>query len=158
MRDISTAVVNTSTIKVLEIDNNGITAQETKVISDMIIHLEELYIRNNKLGDDGAELLSTGITSSITLRVLDISSNNIGSSETTAIANALTNITSLEELYMSYNKVGDHEVGVLVEKILQAKTLRKLDISRNYIGPLGTIAIANSLPKNTSLEHLHVCR
>ena len=156
VRDISTAVVNTSTIKVLEIDNNGITSQETKVISDMIIHLEELYIRNNKLGDDGAELLSTGITSSITLRVLDISSNNIGSSGTTAIANALTNNTSLEELYMSYNKVGDHEVGVLVEKILQAKTLRKLDISRNYIGPSGTMAIANSLPKNTSLEHLYV--
>ena len=136
---------------VLEIDNNGLTAQEAKIIN----HLEELYISNNKLGDHGAKLLSTGIANSIALRVLDISSNNIASG-IIAIANALANSTSLEEPCMSYNKVGDHEAEVLAEKIIQGKTLRKLDISRNYIGPSGTTAIANVLTKSTSLEYLNV--
>ena len=102
VRDISTAVINTSTVKVLDMMNNGLTAQEAVAMSDMMICLEELDIRDNKLGDHGAELLSEGIANTKTLKVLDISGNNIGPSGTAAIANALTNNTSssVEELYM----------------------------------------------------------
>ena len=100
VRDISTAVITTSTVKVLDMTDNNLTAQEAVAISDMMICLEELHIRYNKLGDHGAELLSEGITNTKTLRVLNIRNNNIGPSGTTAIANALSNNTSLEELYM----------------------------------------------------------
>ena len=100
VRDISTAVISTSAVKVLDMRNNGLTAQEAVAISDMMICLEELDINYNKLGDYGAELLSVGIRDSKTLRILNIEGNNIGSSGTIAIANALAVNASLEELYM----------------------------------------------------------
>ena len=95
VRDISTAVINTSTVKMLDMSGNDLTAQEAVAISDMMICLEELGISENKLCDHGAELLSEGIISTKTLRELKICDNNIGPSGTTAIANALTiNITT----------------------------------------------------------------
>ena len=80
VREISTAVITSSTLKVLSLNNNGITAENAKVISDMMICLEELYISSkrlynrqpsincstNKLSDQGAELLSNGITNTKT--------------------------------------------------------------------------------------------
>ena len=154
VRDISTAVITTSTVKVLGMRSNGLTAQEAVAISDMMICLEELYIRNNKLGDHGAELLSEGITNTKTLRVLNIRCNNIGPSGTTTIANALTNNTLLKKLNISGNKLGDHGAELLLEGITNTKTLRVLYITNNNIGPSGTTAIANALTNNTSLEEL----
>ena len=159
VRDISTTVITTSTVKVLNIGYNNLwlTEQEAVAISDMMICLEELYISANKvhpLGDHEAELLSEGITNTKTLRVLNISDNNIGPSGTTAIANALTNSTSLEELDIGNNKLGDHGAELLSEGITNTKTLRVLNISENNIGPSGTTAIANALTNNTSLEEL----
>ena len=61
VRDITTAVIDTSTVKVLAMNGNGLTAQEAVAISDMIICLEKLYIYRNEFGDHGAELLSEGI-------------------------------------------------------------------------------------------------
>ena len=156
VRDISTAVVTTSTVKVLDMSSNGLTAQEAVAISDMMICLEKLYISGNKLGDHGAELLSEGIANTKILRVLHISFNNIESSGTIAIANALVNNSSLEKLYISGNKLGDHGAELLSEGITKTKTLRVLHISKNKIGPSGTTAIANALTNNTSLEELDI--
>ena len=154
VRDISTAVVTTSTVKELDMRSNDLTAQETVAISDMMICLEELHIGDCRLGDHGAGLLSEGITNTKTLRVLDIRFNNIGPSGTTAIVNALTNNTSLEELLISHNKLGDHGAELLSEGITNTKTLRVLYINNNNIGSSGTTAIANALTNNTSLEDL----
>ena len=126
VRDISTAVINTSTVKVLNMESNGLTAQEVVAISDMMICLEKLYIGDNKLGDHGAELLSEKITNTKTLRVLNISYNNIGPSGTTAIANALTNNTSLEELYMNGNNIELDGAVALGNAITNNKMIKKL--------------------------------
>ena len=61
VRDISTAVINTSTVKVSLISGNDLTALEAAAISDMMICLEKLNISVNRFGDHGAELLSEGI-------------------------------------------------------------------------------------------------
>ena len=105
VRNISTAIINTSTVKLLYMSDNGLTAQEAVAISDMMICLEELVISNNKLGDHGAELLSEGITNSKTLRVLDINNNNIGPLKKTAIANAVKSNASFMQLKMSNHTV-----------------------------------------------------
>ena len=128
VRDIST----TSTIKVLYMRFNDLTAQEAVAISDMMICLEKLDINDNKLGDHGAGLLSVGITNTKTLRVLDISNNNIGPSGTTAIANALTNNTSLEELYMSGNPIEQDGAIALGNAITNNKMLKKLSLVPEY--------------------------
>ena len=154
VRDISTAVINTSTVKVLGMFNNGLTAQEAVAISDMMICLEELDIYSNKLGDHGAELLSEGITNSKTLRKLYISDNNIGPSGTTAIANALTTNTSLQLLYIGYNNIGPSGTTAIANALGNNISLQKLDMNNNEVGQDGAKAIAEAITNNKTLKQL----
>ena len=155
VRDISTAVINTSTVKVLYMRSNGLTPQEAVPISDMMICLEELYIRHNKLGDHGAELLSEGITNTKTLRVLNINYNNIGPSGTTAIANALTNNTSLEKLDMSDNEVGQDGAIAIAKAITYNKTL-KTWLPDDTMDKESAMIIMRSLHCNNSFTKLYL--
>ena len=133
VRDISTAVITTPTVKVLEMMNNGLTAQDASAIPDMMICLEELDISHNKLGDHGAELLSEGIINTNTLRVLNIKFNNIGPSGTTAIANALSINTSLEDLHMcDDNFIGQDTAKALDSAIITNKSLKMLLLYDGY--------------------------
>ena len=159
VRYISTAVVTTSTVKVLSMRSNDLTAQEAGAISDMMICLEELYINDNKLGDHGAELLSEGITNTKTLRVLNISRNNIGPSGTTAIANALANNTSLEKLYMSGNAAGQDGAIALGNAITNNKTIKELLLADQYdydvtVDKESAMIIIKSLYNNNTITKL----
>ena len=156
VRDISTAVVTTSTVKVLNMMSNGLTAQEAVAISDMMICLEELYINGNKLGDHGAELLSEGITNTKTLRVLYICRNNIRPLGTTAIANALTNNTSLEELYMDDNAIGQDGATAIAKAITNNKTLKKLLPSDRTMDKESLMIIMRSLHCNNTITELRL--
>ena len=154
VRDISTAVINTSTVKVLDMRDNGFTAQEPVAISDMITHLEELHINHNTLGDDGAELLSEGITNTKALRVLNISDNNIGLSGTTAIANSLANNTSLQQLYMDDNEVGQDEAIAIAKAITNNETLKTLSPCDYTMDKESTMIIMGSLHCNNTITEL----
>ena len=157
VRDISTAVVTTSTVKVLDTTYNGLTAQEAVAISDMMICLEKLNISYNNLGDHGAELLSEGITNTKTLRVLNISKNNIGPSGITAIANALTNNTSLEELYMIDNAIGQDGATAIAKAITNNKTLKKLSLGDDTMDKESVMIIMRSLHCNNTITGLELC-
>ena len=161
VRDISTAVITTSTVKVLRMEYNSLTAQDASAISDMIICLEGLKIRGNKLGDHGAELLSKGITNTKTLRILKIGDNKIGPSGTTAIANALSHNTSLEKLQMcDDNFIGQDAAKALSSAIINNKTLKKLLLSSYYdnithpIDKESVMIIIRSLYNNNTITDL----
>ena len=167
VRDISTAVITTSTVKVLWMGSNNLTAQEAIAISDMMICLEELDISDNNLGDHGAELLLEGITNTKTLRVLDIRSNNIGPSGTTAIANALSNNTSLEELDMNFNPIrlgGAKALGCAIinnkklkklgNSIINVMTIERIPLDRQPIDKESAMIIIRSLYNNNTITEL----
>ena len=160
VRDISTTVITTSIVKVLDMRCNHLTAQDASAMSDMMICLEVLYISDNDLGGCGAELLLEGITNTKTLRVLYISNNKIGPSGTTAITNALSNNTSLEELYMyDDNFIGQDAAKALGSAIITNKTLKKLllyDVIGN-MHPLdkeSAMIIIRSLYNNNTITEL----
>ena len=129
VRDISTAVINTNTVKVLHMGDNGLTAQEASAISDMMTCLEKLYISFNKLSDDGATIISEGITITNTLRLLDIRYNNISSTGTTTIANKLLHNTSLKGLHMTISKDG---ATPFAQALADNKTLKNLSLSIDH--------------------------
>ena len=156
VRDISTAVITTSTVKVLYMSDNDLTAPEAVAISDMMICLEELHIRCNKLGDHGAELLSEGITNTKTLRLLNIVNNNIGPSGTTAIANALSNNTSLEKLCMrDDNFIGQDAAKALGSAIINNKTLKILALY-GTVDKESAMIIIRSLYNNNIITELEL--
>jgi len=110
-------------------EDNGLTAQEASAISDMMTCLEKLYISFNKLGDDGATIISEGITITNTLRLLDIRCNNISSTGTATIANKLLHNTSLEELHMTISKDGATS---FAQALANNKTLKNLSLSIDH--------------------------
>ena len=154
VRDISTAVTTTSTVKLLDIRDNDITAQKAIAVSDVMICLEELYIGSNKLGDHGAELLSDGIRNTKTLRVLKISNNIIGPLGTTAIAYALADNTSLVEMYMNGNKVGQEGAIAIAEAITNNRTLKKLLLVDHTMNKESAMIIIKSLHCNNTITKL----
>ena len=161
VRDISTAVINTSTVAVLHMWGNNLTEQEAVALSDMMICLEELDISVNKLGDHGAELLSEGIRDTRTLRVLNIESNSITSLGTIAIANSLTNNSSVEQLYMGGISIGQDEAVALGNAITYNKMIKilALDYADDKHGDGTTdkesaMIIINSLYYNNTITRL----
>ena len=157
VREISTAVTLSSTIKTLNMKYNGLTAHTAAAISDMMICLEVMDIRYNNLGDDGAELLSIGITNTRTLRILLIDGNNIGTSGTIAIANALSSNSSLEELDMGYNcnNFGQYGAKAVAKAITNNKTLKTLLLCHNgAMDKEATMIIINSLHYNNTITKL----
>ena len=156
VRDISTAVINTNTVKVLNMMSNDLTSQEASAISDMMTCLGELNISNNKLSNDGAVMLSEGITKTSTLRVLYISNNNITSTGSTAIANSLLHNTSLKELYMRENVIGQIGTTAIAQAITNNKTLKKLSLGNDddTIDEESAMIIMRSLYHNNSITKL----
>jgi len=126
VRDISTAVINTNTVKVLYMWGGGLTAQEASAISDMMMCLEKLVIRENKLSDEGAVIISEGIASTNTLKKLDIAANNITETGAEAIAEGLIYNTSLEVLDMNSNIIGEDGAIAIVKAIANNETLKEL--------------------------------
>ncbi|XP_065900772.1 protein NLRC3-like isoform X2 [Dysidea avara] len=181
LRDISTAVMKTNTVKIMSMDCNSLTEEEALSISEMMTCLEELDISYNCFGDNGAVILSDGIKASKTLRELIIRCNEIAATGATAIAKSLTQNTSLEVLNMDDNCVGPEGVNAIVHAIIENKTLnvlslinndldqdevkiialainnntlKELYIDNNYAAATGAIAIADALKNNISLEVL----
>ena len=128
VKHISTVIITTSTLKVLNIQHNRLTAQDAVALSDMMICLENLDVSSNNLGDRGARNLSKGILNTKTLRVLNISNNNIRLWGISAISNALSNNTSVEELYMYDNPIGQRGTKALGKAIINNNKLKKLSL------------------------------
>jgi len=130
IKDFSTVVVNTNTIKMLEIKNNGLTALEAPAISDIMINssLEKLFISENKLGNEGAIIVSQGLAKTITLKVLSIWDNEITTKGAIAIADSLACNTSLETLWISNRYIGKEGATAIAQAITKNKTLKKLTL------------------------------
>ncbi|XP_065901186.1 protein NLRC3-like isoform X3 [Dysidea avara] len=157
VRDISTTIINTNTVKVLHMMINYLTAQDASAISDMMTCLEVLYISHNRLGDDGAVIISKGITKTNTLRALYIRNNNITAKGATAIANSLLHNTSLEELDMTDNAIGQDGVTAIAQAITNNKTLKELYLyDDDTIDEQSAMIIMRSLHHNNSITKLQL--
>ena len=156
VRKISTVILTTFTVKVLNISDNDIPVQEVVAISDMMICLEELNICNTNLDDFGVELLSEGLMCTKTLQVLYMSNNNIGSSGAITIANALISNDSLERLYTSYNDISQDAALAIAKAITNNKKLKTLSLwgYNDSIDKPSVMIIIMSLHNNNTITEL----
>ena len=153
LRNFSTAIVSTATVKVLDISYNKFASEDIIAISDTTCCLEELDISGNKLDDKSALKLSEGIQQTKTLKSLTaVSIDQLGA---ISIADGVKN-TSLKVLNMSNNKISDNGAIQIASSLEVNQTLTELSISYNGIGSQGAIAIAKSLAQNNSLKKLNI--
>ena len=124
---ITAATPKTNFLKELWLMETGITKHEARSLVKLLdIGLVELYIGRNKLGDEGADILSHAVCKSTTLKVLDISSNEIKANGTKAMALALQNSKSLNTLWIGGNAIGHEGAKAIADGMLHSKILKEL--------------------------------
>jgi len=154
---LSKGILNTNTLKVLQVNNIGITAIGTSAIAISLqcnTSLEVLHMSFNAIEDDGAMVIAQIICNSKTLKKLNIHEIGISAEGSTAIAESLQNNISLEALDMRYNSIENNGAKAIAQMICNNQTLKELCIRSSGISATGATAIADSLQCNTSLVAL----
>ena len=166
------------------INNAALADEATAALSDMLkcIRVEQLHLRHNSVGSDGAALLSEalnddasmaalllgwndiGVTGTEficdslrrnqTLRLLDVDGNDLGSDGAAAVSLALRDNTSLSSIWLASNNIGDLGIDSLSDSLTFNSTLLTLDLENNGITAEGGALLAVALRHNSTLENL----
>jgi len=113
-----------------------------------------LNMRDNLIGDGGAECLSRALPS--TLRHLSLRDNRIGDSGVEELARELRSgrCPSLRVVNLSGNAIGDEGLGELANAIAGLEGLQYLYVSHNCFHDTGVLKLAGVLPKCEQLQRL----
>ncbi|KAJ3169646.1 hypothetical protein HDU88_000837 [Geranomyces variabilis] len=122
-----------STLKSLILEWNciGIWQAGIRALADGLSvnqSLEELDLRNNKIGPDGATTLAHCLKHNLTLRKLDLRWNNIGLTGSRALVDLLKWNTALEEIQLAGNEVPDELAKAIAIALERNGNRRKHDL------------------------------
>ena len=153
-------------IKTLILDSNGITKNEMKEMSDMLLDnelLQSLSVSGNYIDAEGTKTLVEALRQNVTLKKLNLSKQvtKIGADGAKAIADGLLGGMPLEALNISGNDIGHEGIDHIAKALKNIKTtfwgtLKMLDVSSNNLGRKGAKAIAACLATNKTLEQLNL--
>ncbi|KAF9176758.1 hypothetical protein BGZ50_009716 [Haplosporangium sp. Z 11] len=118
--------------------------------------LTTLDLRNNSIGDNGAQALSEALKINSTLTTLDLSANSIGDNGAVALSEAFKTNSTLITLDLSANSIGDNGAQMLSEALKTNLTLTTLNLRNNSIGPNGAQALSETLKSNSTLTALEL--
>lgn len=114
--------------------------------------MKVLLIDNNKLGDQGARLLASCV-SSMNLSHLNVGFNEIGAEGITAVLQACLmpiKSTSMSILNISGSVINNEVARLLGDLLSKNRTLTELYMDRTNIGPAGERSIATGIASNRS--------
>jgi len=170
---IDALVEGNKTLQRLYLGGLGLTsnfAPELNRLLEGADNVTDLFISSNKLGDTGIEILSEGIKSSTTLRVLGLDSNGITHEGLEPLMEALWNHPSLKRLSLGF-AANTKPVGASANCFRNAgashvanmlkfnTTLHTLTLDNTQIGNQGATEIANAIRKsNKTLVTLKLSR
>ena len=130
--------------------------------------LEQLWLRGNVLGADGAAVILTSLQKISTLRILDLSYNNISSTSANGIAAVINSNQFLEQLWLDGNTLMTTGVITIASVLKKHSNLRLLSLSNNGItedaaGEISTIVNSNTLLgslllSNNQLKSIGTCK
>ena len=145
--------------------------------------LSHLDLRNNPVGDAGAEAIAAAITNGSSLAFLNLSGCKVTAKGAEVLGHALASSTTLSELSLFDNPTGPGVLetvlcavkagcpikrldlrdtklqgaqGVLTELLEAASSLEVLQLQYNGLGDRGAAALARGLQTNTTLHTLNV--
>lgn len=156
---VAQSLENNYTIFSLNISNNSLGEECAQALARSIpkSSLEELYIANNDLGDDGAErllLLFKATDYRTSLKVLDLSNNNITTQGANRLFDDLTKCFTLTKLILDNNDFGNKGLLALGGFIADNIKVTYLSMKHCRLGLESAHVIAGGLPKNKTLETL----
>ena len=150
-----------SSLQSLFLSKNSIGPIGIESISEGLknIHsnLKSLSLDVNKFGEDGAKHLAEGIQMNQSLTTLNISNCEIGPGGAHVIAQAINSSPKMTSLNLECNKIVRSPLSKpIVCFLLKCESLKMLNIRCNNLGPEGTLAIAEGLQHNETLQELDI--
>ncbi|KAG0064941.1 hypothetical protein BGZ89_008736 [Linnemannia elongata] len=129
------------------------TLTRDKVIFNIVANstLTSLDLRNNLIGDNGAQALAEALKTNSTLTTLKLWSNSIGPDGARALSEALKTNSTLTTLDLLDNSIGDHGAQAFSEALKANSTLTILNLKGNSIGPNGAQAQTEALKTNPTV-------
>ena len=157
--DIAVAISCNIHLQELDLGGNKLQASGTIKIAkslQKISSLTKLYINHNNITDEAADDIAVAISCNIHLQELNLGSNKLQASGTIKIAKSLQKISSLTKLYINLNHITDEAADDIAVAISCNIHLQELDLGGNKFQASGTIKIAKSLQKISSLTKLYI--
>ncbi|EFA74850.1 hypothetical protein PPL_11884 [Heterostelium album PN500] len=158
-----------TTLKNLYIDTNGLTTASAGYICQLLEsgenHLDSLYLSCNRMGDEGAKLISQGLLVDKQLKRLGLGSNGIGPIGAKHLVDAILVHPSLVQLNLGFtratfqlgainNVLGDSGAAEIARLIKANTHIRSIDLTHNGISQQGIGMLKDSLKNNLILTSL----
>ena len=137
IKQISDSLLNNETLKELVLYNvTGITDEDMAHLSKILASnttLEELWLFNSNITDNGVQYICEGLTKNQTLTYLNISGNHqITSVSTSTIADLIQTTTALKELRLHNTSLKDDDIKTICTSLTKNITMQTLHLSRQH--------------------------
>ena len=129
-----------------------LSALRTKDVKDV----KEIDLRSNRIGDDGARMLSEFLEWSCRVEVLRLNSNDIGEKGAIRLAKTLGTNTSLKVLNLNDNKIGKKGSLAIAKAFQTNSTLEILDLGNTDLDTGAVIELSENLRTCASLKELNL--
>jgi Ran GTPase-activating protein (RanGAP) involved in mRNA processing and transport len=136
-------------VESLSLKGLGIGDKELKVVVDAVlsegIHILELHLPNNEVGDDGAREIARLLRECCDLEKLDLRGNKIERDGCKIICEAAAR-SGLVSLDLSWNPLGPDGGKIVAETVLvPGGSLKELSLARTGMGEAGIVAVSVAL-------------
>jgi NLR family CARD domain-containing protein 3 len=159
-KQIGKELATNSTLEGLDLRENRIGNDGADALGDALSvnkSLKRLWLHGNRIGDVGMEALGQALTRNDSLESLDVSHNDFGIVGLTSLANALKSNKKLRGLSLSGNSIDDQGAEILAGVLVVNTSLTSLHLRRNSIEDAGATSILNALAGcNTTLARLYL--
>ena len=137
----------------LTLDSTGIGVEDCRALSKLLSSsptLQSISVANNALPSEAVELIITGIKHHTTLESLDMTGSQFNHQNCISLASATQPPRHLHLESCNINDQGTIELAKLIDQ----NTITSIHLEGNPIGVMGAMAVAERLPRNTSLRGL----
>jgi Ran GTPase-activating protein (RanGAP) involved in mRNA processing and transport len=123
-------------------------------------HLTSLDLSSNKIGPLGAKHIGWMLRFTHTLEELFLSDNIVGDEGVASLSEGLQRdehaVSNLHRLELNWNEISDVGAGHLAQVLSENAVLKSLSLASNAIGDRGVVAIAGTLPSDLGLQYLDI--
>nr|XP_042139250.1 NLR family CARD domain-containing protein 3 [Peromyscus maniculatus bairdii] len=144
-------------IQNISLRGNSIGPQGAKALADALKinrTLTSLSLQNNVIKDGGVVCMAEALVSNQTISILQLQKNLIGPVGAQQMADALKQNRSLKELMFSSNTIGDGGAMALAEALKVNQGLENLDLQSNAVSNAGVAVLMRALCVNRTLSSL----
>ncbi|XP_074103809.1 uncharacterized protein LOC141530540 [Cotesia typhae] len=158
MKIICEALNSNTTVKILNFQDNWLTADACYHLNDLLINnniITEINLSGCRIGEAGAKELETGISSAESLQYLNVSRCDLGDEGLQYLGKGIYCSPSMKIVNFSNNNLSENCASILQKMLMQSDNLYELNLSWNNLNSSKfweTFIIG--LTANETLKHL----